>query len=53
MPFATTWMGLEIVILTEISQRNTNVMWYFLHVESKKKKNTNELMYKREIELHI
>ena len=51
MPFATTWMDLEIVILNEISQRKTNVIWFFLHVESKTK-NTNELIYKREIESH-
>ena len=27
---------LEIVILSEISQRKTNTVWYHLHVESKK-----------------
>ena len=33
-PFAATWMDLEIITLSEISQRKTNIIWY---VESKKK----------------
>ena len=36
MPFATTWMDPEIVILSEVSQRKTNTVYYHLHVESKK-----------------
>ena len=43
-------MDLEIIILSEISQRKTNVI-YRLYVESKKKKNdTNELIHKTEID---
>ena len=34
-PFATTWMDLEIIILSEVSQRKTNTI-YHLYVESKK-----------------
>ena len=34
MPFATTWMDLEIIILSEVSQTKTNIMWYHLFVES-------------------
>ena len=34
MPFATTWMGLEIIILSEVNQRKTNIIWYCLYVES-------------------
>ena len=52
MPFAATWMDLEIVILIEVSQRKTNIIWYHLYVESKKK-GTNEHIYKTEIELQM
>ena len=34
MPFAVTWMDLETVILSEVSQRKTNVIWHHLYVES-------------------
>ena len=36
MPFAATWMDLEIIILSEVRQRKTNIIWYGLYVESKK-----------------
>ena len=39
-------MDLEIIILSEVSQ--TNIIWYHLYVESKKKIDTNELIYKIE-----
>ena len=42
-------MDLEIVILSEVRQRKRNVISYPLYVESKKK-GTNELIYKMEIE---
>ena len=48
MPFAATWMDLEIVILSEESERKTNIIWYRLYVESKKN-GTNERIYKTEI----
>ena len=35
MPFAATWMDPEIIILSEVSQRKTNIL-YRLYVESKK-----------------
>ena len=38
MPLAATWMDLEIVILSEVrQQRKTNIIWYRLYVESKKR----------------
>ena len=42
--FAATWMDLEIIILSEVSQRKSNII-YHLYVESKKY-DTNELIYK-------
>ena len=36
MPFAATWMDLEIIILSEVSQTKTNIIWYHLYVDSKK-----------------
>ena len=33
MPFVATWMDLEIIILSEVSQ--ANIIWYHLYVESK------------------
>ena len=49
MPFAATWMDLEIIILSEISQRKARTPLYHLYVESKKN-DTNELIYKTEID---
>ena len=37
MPFAATWMDLEIIILSDVvRQRKTNIIWYHLYVESTK-----------------
>ena len=49
MLFAATWMDLKIIILSGISQRKTNIIQYHLYAESEKK-DTNELIYKTEIE---
>ena len=50
MPFAATWMDTETLILNEISQTKANTIWYHLYVESKKKKDKNEFIYKTEID---
>ena len=47
--FAEAWMDLEIIILSEVRQTKTNITFYHLCVESKKKKDTIELFYKTEI----
>ena len=36
LPFATTWMDLEGIMLSEISQMKTNTVCYHLYVENKK-----------------
>ena len=36
LPFAATWVDLEGIMLSEISQRKTNAVKYHLYVESKK-----------------
>ena len=36
MPYAATWMELEIIILSKVSQRKTNTI-YHLYVKSSKK----------------
>ena len=42
--FTATWTDLEIIILSEVSQKKTNIIWYHLHRNSKY--DTNELIYK-------
>ena len=42
LPFATTWVDLEGIILSVISQRKTNTACFHLYVESKKIKQVNE-----------
>ena len=50
MPFASTWMDLEIIILIEMTRRQ--IRWYLmisLIVESKKN-DRNEIIYKTKID---
>jgi len=35
LPLKTTWMDLEGIMLSEISQRRTNTIWSHLYVKSK------------------
>ena len=48
MPFATTWMGLEIIILSEVSQTEKGQYHMILLIYGILKNNTNELIYKTE-----
>ena len=36
MPFAATWMDLEIIILVEVNKIKTNIIRHYLNAESKK-----------------
>ena len=45
VPFAATWMDTEIIILSEVSPRKTNIIWYHLYVEYFLKNDTNEFIY--------
>ena len=42
-------MDIEIIVLRELSQTQTNVIWYHLHIEWKKS-DTNELLPKTEVD---
>ena len=47
MPFAATWMDLEIIILSEVSQiEKDKYLMMSLICEILKKNDTNELIYK-------
>ena len=48
MPFAATWVDLEIIILNEVSQRKTNIIEYHWYEESNFLNDTNELIYETE-----
>ena len=48
MPFATIRQDQEIIILSEVSRKETNTIKYYLYVDLKN--NTNELIYKTEID---
>ena len=39
--FFVTWMDLDNIMLSEISQRKTNTVWYHLYVEAEKSNKQN------------
>ena len=49
MPFAARWMDLKIIILSKVRERQKQIslMWNLI------KNDTNELIYKTEIDLQI
>ena len=46
--FAATWMDLEIIILSEVSQREKEIPYDITYMWNLKNNNTNELTYKTE-----
>ena len=50
MPFAATWMDLEIFILSEVSQKEKDKYYMVLFIRGISKNDTNELIYKTEID---
>ena len=48
MPLAATWMGLEIIILSEVSQTEKDKYMISLIRGIKKNKDTNEFIYNTE-----
>ena len=54
VPFTATWMDLEIVIMSEVSQTHEDkYLMISLTCRILKKKGTNELIYKTEVESQI
>ena len=52
MSLRATWMDLEIIILSEISQTKTNIICYHLYVESKKMIQINLLTKQKKTHRH-
>ena len=52
MPFAAIWMDLEIITLSEVRQKKTNI-WYHSYAESISLNDINELICKLETDLQI
>ena len=47
MAVAATYFDQEIILISEVRQTKTNIIWYQLYVKSKKN-DTHELIYKTE-----
>ena len=50
MPFAATWMDLDIIILSEVSQTEKDKYHMISHTWNLKENDTNEPIYKIEID---
>ena len=51
MPFAATWMNLEIVIFSEVSHTEKEKYHMISHMQNLKRNDTNELICKTETDL--
>ena len=47
MPFAAIWMDQETITLSKVSQTQTKIIWYHLHVEYHEN-DSRELVYRIE-----
>ena len=50
MPFAATWMDLDMIILSEVNQRQ--VSYDITYMWDLKKNDSNAFIYKTEIDIH-
>ena len=50
MPFSVTWMDLEIIVLSEVGQMKTNIIYHICRIQ---KNDTNEFIYKTERDSQI
>ena len=50
MPFSATWMDLEIIIVSEVGQKEKDKYQMISFIYGIQKNDTNELIYKREID---
>ena len=48
MPFIATWMIREMIIISEVSQTEKDIIGYHLYVKPKKKKWYKDIIYKTE-----
>ena len=53
MPFSATWMDLEIIILSEVSQKEKDKYHMISLICGISKNDTDELIYKTEIDLQM
>ena len=53
MPFAATWMDLEMIIQSEVSQREKDKCHMILLVCGSNKKDINELIYQTETDTDL
>ena len=47
MPLAATQMDLDIIILSEVRQTKTNIVWYCVYVDSLKTKKRERERYRK------